>query len=294
MPLDDLENSDFVSFPDFFLQRMKIFREDGRGCEDYRHLEIETNVLSNTSGSSRVRLSNTDLLVGVKAELGDPAAEKPDRGKLEFFVDCSANAAPEFEGRGGEELATEISNMLARAYDCPRCLDLHKLSIIPGQQCWVLYIDILLLECGGNLFDAASIGVKAALHNTRIPTVTVSQDEGLMELEISDDPFDVQRLEVHSAPCIITVNKVGHSHVVDASHKEEECSLARLMMGVTSKGTITALRKEGSGSLDPSSLEDMMETGKRVGENLNKSLMNALIEDEHQQSSKKKPHGFLR
>lgn len=53
----------------------------------------------------------------------------------------SANATPEFEGRGGEELASEISNMLLRVYGC---LDLQKLCIIPKQQCWVLYIDILV------------------------------------------------------------------------------------------------------------------------------------------------------
>lgn len=42
----------------------------------------------------------------------------------------------------------------------------------------------------------------------RIPKVTVSRDEGLVELEISDDPYDVQRVEVQSAPCIVTVCKV--------------------------------------------------------------------------------------
>jgi len=31
--------------------------------------------------------ANTDILVGVKAELGVPALRKPDEGKLEFFVD---------------------------------------------------------------------------------------------------------------------------------------------------------------------------------------------------------------
>lgn len=268
-------------------------REDGRGCEDYRHMEIETNVVSNTSGSARVRLANTDILVGIKAELGAPAPEKPDKGRLEFFVDCSANATPEFEGRGGEELATEISGMLNRAYDCPACLDLQKLCVIPNQQCWVLYIDILLLECGGNLFDAASIAVKAALYNTKIPTVTVSRDEGIMELEISDDPYDVQKIEVKLAPCIVTLSKIGHSHVVDASQKEESCCLARLMMGVTQNGTITALKKEGSGSLDPTSVEDMIETGKRVGEALNKSLM-AALEEEERQGTKSKTLGFLR
>lgn len=29
---------------------------DGRGCEDYRCVEVETDVVSNTSGSARVKL----------------------------------------------------------------------------------------------------------------------------------------------------------------------------------------------------------------------------------------------
>lgn len=29
---------------------------DGRGCEDYRHMEIETDVVSNTDGSAKVTL----------------------------------------------------------------------------------------------------------------------------------------------------------------------------------------------------------------------------------------------
>jgi len=36
----------------------------------------------------------------------------------------------------------------------------------------------------------------------------VSQDEGHVELELSDDPYDVQRIDVHSAPCIVTLSKV--------------------------------------------------------------------------------------
>lgn len=43
-------------------------RVDGRGCEDYRHMEIETDVVSNTDGSSKVTLvkpvvCNRSLLV---------------------------------------------------------------------------------------------------------------------------------------------------------------------------------------------------------------------------------------
>ena len=42
-----------------------------------------------------------------------------------------------------------------------------------------------------------------------IPTLTVSQDEGHVELELSDDPYDVQKVDVTKAPCIVTLNKVS-------------------------------------------------------------------------------------
>nr|CAD7206971.1 unnamed protein product [Timema douglasi] len=124
---------------------------------EYRPMELETNVVSHASGSARLRLANTDILVGVKTEIDVPFPDRPNKGKLEFFVDCSANATPSFEGRGGEELGTEISSDLSRAYQSSLAFDLTSLCILPAQQCWKLYIDILILECGGNLFGSVSL-----------------------------------------------------------------------------------------------------------------------------------------
>ena len=42
----------------------------------------------------------------------------------------------------------------------------------------------------------------------RIPNVTVSTDEGDVELEISDDPHDCRRLDVSSIPVTVTLSKV--------------------------------------------------------------------------------------
>ena len=39
--------------------RQDDLRVDGRGCEDYRHMEIETDVVSNTDGSAKVTLVKT-------------------------------------------------------------------------------------------------------------------------------------------------------------------------------------------------------------------------------------------
>lgn len=50
-------------------------------------MELETDVVSHASGSARLRLANTDILVGVKTEIDVPKSDNPGLGKIEFFVD---------------------------------------------------------------------------------------------------------------------------------------------------------------------------------------------------------------
>lgn len=63
-----------------------------------------------------------------------------------FFLSLpsSANATPEFEGRGGEELGTEIANTLYRVFSSESSVDLKSLCINPREHCWVLYVDVLV------------------------------------------------------------------------------------------------------------------------------------------------------
>lgn len=62
---------------------------------------------------------------------------------MSFFF-SSANASPQFEGRGGEELGAMLAKTLERAYNHKSAIDLESLCILPGKQCWVLYIDALV------------------------------------------------------------------------------------------------------------------------------------------------------
>lgn len=50
-------------------------------------MELETDLVPHASGSARLRLANTDILVGVKAEIDKPSPTAPNKGKIEFFVD---------------------------------------------------------------------------------------------------------------------------------------------------------------------------------------------------------------
>uniref|UniRef100_UPI00358FBF87 exosome complex component RRP42 n=1 Tax=Myxine glutinosa TaxID=7769 RepID=UPI00358FBF87 len=257
-------------------------RCDGRAHVDYRQLELELDVVSNTNGSSRVRLGSSDVLVGVKVEMGTPKPDSPSEGYVEFFVSCSANATLEFDGRGGDELATMITNSLYCAFNNPSCLPRQTVCIVPGKHCWILYVDVLILEYGGNMLDTASLAVKAALRNTRIPTVEVAKnEEGIQEVELSDDPFDCMQLDTRNVPCFVTLNKIGKQFVVDATPEEEACCLAKLLLALRSDGTLTAFLKEGTSSLDPESIFEMVQVGQRVGKEMHFALDDSLTNQEN-------------
>lgn len=85
-------------------------------------------------------------------DTGSPAFHRDqslstDRDSLTFSVAIlrsSANATPEFEGRGGDDLGTEIANTLYRIFNNKSSVDLRSLCISPREHCWVLYVDVLV------------------------------------------------------------------------------------------------------------------------------------------------------
>lgn len=261
-------------------------------------MELETGIVVHANGSARLRLANSDILATVKAEIDVPLPNRPNEGKLEFFIDCSANATPQFEGRGGEELAMDIANTLQRTFLSPNAFDLKSLCILSRQQCWKLYIDILILECGGNLYDAVSIAVKSAMFNLKLPRVSAAlMDGGSVDLILSDDIHDCDRLDVTALPLLVTLCKIGEHCVIDPSAEEEECSVVSLVVGVSCRGgdneegVVTNMRTCGAGSLRTETLNQGIDLSVSAAICLNRELMNILQKDEEKDDSEKV--GFL-
>ncbi len=62
-------------------------RNDGRERLDYRAFTLETNCIPQANGSCRLHIESTDVLVGVKVELGEPDFNTPNSGKIIASVD---------------------------------------------------------------------------------------------------------------------------------------------------------------------------------------------------------------
>jgi len=248
-------------------------RLDGRSFNDYRPIQVEFEKINNSYGSCQLVLGETKLIATVKAEIDEPEANTPNLGKIDFLVDCSANATPEFQGRGGENIASKIVNVLNNIFSVNN-FDLTQLCIAEGKKCWHMYVDIVLLEYCGNLYDACVLAVKLALSKTKLPKLLIkSDDEGQIEIDFSDNTSDLVVLKTEEVPYATTINKIGQYYVVDADLKEETVTKVRITLGFDNKGNIRFGNKDGFGSLDPDTLYTMIDVAKSASKYLHECYL---------------------
>ncbi|OAY71227.1 Exosome complex component RRP42 [Ananas comosus] len=249
-------------------------RSDGRRRLQYCPISVQTGVIPQANGSARVRLGATDVIATIKAELGKPSLLQPDKGKVSIHVDCSPTAAPMFEGRGGEELSSELSLALERCLlggksGAGAAIDLSSLIVLDGKVCWDLYIDGLVISSDGNLLDTLAAAIKVALSNTGIPKVNIVYDgspDDQPEVDVSDEEF--LQFDTSGVPVVITLTKVGKHYIVDATAEEESQMSSAVSVSVNRNGQICGLIKRGGTGLDPSVILDMISVAKHVSKEL--------------------------
>ncbi|CDF35410.1 unnamed protein product [Chondrus crispus] len=259
-------------------------RADGRGLLDLRPVTLETSLLPTASGSARVRIGGvTDILVGVKAEVVEPHVNAPDEGLMSFAVECSSLASPDFVGRGGADLNAELSQLLTRLYASSATRELRRgLALIPGRKCWVLHVDALVLDSGGNLYGALSLAVRAALRVVTLPRVVIIPGEADDddEIEVNEEVFErLSRSE--DAPVAVTLSAVGGRgiYIADSTSEEEACAKAAITMGVNLAGRACGAVSGGTGGVDMDTLKSMLKDAVRVGGDILKTTDSFLQDD---------------
>ena len=239
-------------------------RFDGRALDQFREIVIETGINECADGSCRVKFGDTELLVGIKMEIGTPYPDTPDQGAMMVGAELLPLSNPKYESGPPGIDSIELARVVDRGIRESKSIDVNQLCIEPGEKCWIVSIDIVPLNADGNLFDAAGIGAIAALKNAVFPKY---EDGKLYPREKTD-----KKLPIQNTPVPVTVNKIAGSLLIDLSESEEDAVDARLTVATLEDGTICAMQKGGDVQLTTDEIAKMIDLAVEKGKELRSKL----------------------
>ena len=228
-------------------------RVDGRAFNEARNTEIELDVVAaKAEGSALVHLGDTSVIAGVKVLLGDPYADSPDKGVMMVTAELAPLASPLFELGPPKEPAIELARVVDRGVRESEMIDTSKLCIEPGKKVYMVFADVYPLDYDGNLIDASSLAVTAALQTAKFDEYKWEDDKAVPTGKKLDLPIQNSAVEV-------TISRIGRHLVMDPSLKEEMVQDCRLTMAVDKNDKLRAMQKGGgSGPLTLDEIETSM------------------------------------
>ncbi|BBD71881.1 exosome complex exonuclease [Sulfodiicoccus acidiphilus] len=225
-------------------------RTDGRKFTDYRSLSITQGYAKKAEGSAMVRLGDTAVLAGVKVKEDVPFPDTPDQGNFIVNVELLPLAYETFEPGPPDENAVELSRVVDRGLRDSKAVDLKGLCLVPGKKVWTVWIDIDVLDYGGNVLDASMLAAVAALYDARLPKVEVNGDEVKV---VKDEKGN--RVPMNYPVVSVSVAKLDRFLLVDPDLEEESMAEARLSISYLEDGKIVGMQKFGNGTLSVQELD---------------------------------------
>lgn len=208
-------------------------RPSGRSPHECRQPTINTGSLTHANGSAVVRLGDSTVVCGVRAEiLRGPDIPHPYRGpadskreieelgllvpNIELSTGCSPAHLP---GNAPGPLAQSLTQRLLSLLHLARLVDVEDLKVryqpphteddlpdepprLETKAYWVLYIDLLVISLDGNPFDAAWGAVLAALSDVKLPKAWWDPDHETVLC--SDQLSDAKALALGNIPAALT------------------------------------------------------------------------------------------
>jgi len=245
-------------------------RADGRELREMRPINIETGLIKKAEGSAKVSLGETKVIAGIKAEIGAPFPDEPNRGVITCNAELIPLASPFFEAGPPQEDAIELARVVDRGIREAEMVDMEKLCIIPGEKVWILFVDLYVLDDNGNLFDASSYAAVSALLSTMIPKVEVKNGE--VKLLDEKEPLPIRDL-----PVSLTFGKVGEHIFLDPMLDEERVIDCRLTIVTDKEGRITAVQKSEDGALSEKDINEAIEIAIEKGREIREKYFMPLL-----------------
>uniref|UniRef100_A0A7J2U020 Exosome complex component Rrp42 n=1 Tax=Ignisphaera aggregans TaxID=334771 RepID=A0A7J2U020_9CREN len=243
----------------------KGFHIDKRSLLNYRNIEVVKNVAPNADSSVLVKLGHTQVLVGIKVDVGQPFPDNPEEGVLIVNAEYIPAASPSFEPGPPDENAIELARVIDRSLRESKAIALDRLLIIPGKKTWIIWLDIYVLDHDGNLVDAAMIGSMLALAQLKIPYFEVDQVTGSIKI---DKSRYAGSLSINRYVATVTVYKVGDVLLVDPTAEEEAIASASISISVSEEGNIVGMQKRGMGFFTEKEIEQAIDISLHKGKEL--------------------------
>jgi exosome complex component RRP42 len=240
-------------------------RLDGREMMDYREMKIEQGIIERAEGSARVLLGKTEVVVGVKIEMGEPFPDTPNEGVLTVNAELTPIASPAFEAGPPDEDSIELARIVDRGIRESKCIDTSKLVIEPGKKVFVVFVDIYVLNHDGNLIDAAALAAVNALLNTKMSNYEIKEGEVKIK-------SGYEQLPMKKHPITVTTAKIGNKLLVDPGCEEEEVMDARITFAIDDDNNICAIQKGGSGYFEPQQVIEAAKIAQTKAKELRKNL----------------------
>ena len=277
-------------------------RIDGRTFDSYRTIDIETKVVNKAEGSARVKIGNTQVLCGIKMDIGEPFPDTPATGVMSTAAEFVPLASPDFESGPPRENAIELARVVDRGVRESQVIQLEKLCVSPGEKVWLVFIDIHILDYDGNLFDAASLAALAALLTTKVPLSrfikTLNEKEraswqeqlkdiyripGVDEVPFGADETSTDKkivenfpLPMIEPPISCTAVKINDFVLFDPCFDEEIIADARLTVATDNKGDLRAMQKGLSGSFTREEIQKVIKGALDNGQEIRKRLYQSI------------------
>lgn len=204
-------------------------RPDRRTELEFRPLSIQTGTIGTSEASSTVRLGNTTVIGAVKLEVAEPTVESSNEGFLVLNVTLCAGSSPSVRAGPPSEYAQSMTQRMSLLLSSLKVVSRESLVIVPGKLSWVLYLDAFVLNDAGNLFDAVWLALLAALRSTKLPSIRVDEETGM----IYSNPRDCKALALTHCPLPLSFAYLPerNSLLCDPTN-EEECVLDEGMANV--------------------------------------------------------------
>jgi exosome complex component RRP42 len=245
-------------------------RTDERALDEYRNLKIIPNYIKKAEGSAYVELGKTKVIIGVKYDVGTPFPDIPAEGVMTTSAELPPLASPDFESGPPGEDAIELARVVDRGIRESKALDTKKLCIIPGELVRITFVDIQVLDDGGNLLDACGIGAITALKSATMP---IYDDEG--------NPTDrSEPLPLRKVPVTCTIAKIGGRLLADPNKDEEKIMESRITVTTDEEGNVVAMQKGIDGSFKLEEVMEAVRLAKVKGQENREKILKAIEEAE--------------